>query len=221
MNLCVLFIFGENSETSRMVKSRDCRGGREPHLRWIQHSHQTNLIKCQVHLGAICQTHILHPHSVTETYCSAFSVFFTTWKVKKKPKPYTIMVFKGQSEVLWWEARRVHCTFPLRNMCIPVWPPLWGLCEKFALTKGKHGPGSLRPCLQSPWRGSIPPPPLLLLQPFNLEWCSSTWVEKAEISSMWFNALDNAVKFVTICQIKSGFALSWLRGPIEDHFRCL
>lgn len=109
---------------------------------------------------------------------TAFSVFFTTWK--EKNNKHTIMFFKGQSEVLWWDARWVHCTFPLQNRWIPVWPPFYGLREKLLLTIVPSFTEALPPELLEGIH--TPPTCVLLLQPFKLEWHFSR-VGKVEISS--------------------------------------
>lgn len=69
------------------------------------------------------------------------------------------------------------------------------------------------------WWLSTPFLPLVLLQPFNGGFLHFSGIG-GDIFSVCFNALHSAVTFVTLCQINSGFALSSLRGPIEDHFRC-
>lgn len=153
--------------------------------------------------------------SMTETDCLAISVFFARWKEKRK-KRYNYAFFKGQCEVLWWDARWVHCTFPLQNSghfsAAFMKSPFW---QKANITQIHSGLAS-----RALWWLSTPFLPLVLLQPFNGGFLHLSG-RGGDIFSVCFNALHSAVTFVTLCQINSGFALSSLRGPIEDHFRCL
>lgn len=148
-----------------------CSAGRVAHFQILSNARFTR--------GPLFAKPIFFIHDcVTETHCLAFSVFFTTWK--EKNKKHTIMFFKGQSEVLWWDARWVHCTFPLQNRWIPVWPPLYGLREKFVLTIVPRFTEALPPELLEGIH--TPPTCFVLLQPFKLEWRFSR-VGKVEISS--------------------------------------
>lgn len=149
-----------------------------------------------------------NPHSsckdsVTETYCLAIYVFFATWKENKK-KLYNYSFLKGQCEVLWWDARWVHCTFPLQNSshfsAAFMKSPFW---QKANITQIHLGLFS-----RALWWLSIPFSPLVLLQPLNGGFLHLSGRD-VDILSVCFNALHNAVTFVN-----NWFAVSLLRGPI-------
>lgn len=172
-------------------------------------------IKCQVHPGAaVCQTHILHPRTVWQK-ATVWLFLSSSPHERKRKKQYNYGFFKGQCEVLWWDARWVHCTFPQQNSshfsAAFMKSPFW---QKANITQIHSGLAS-----RAPWWLSIPFSTLVLLQPFRggLFYLSG---RGGDVLSVCFNALHNAVRFATRCQINSGFVLSSLRGPIDDHFRC-
>lgn len=199
-----------------MVKSRGCSFGWKAHLPHIHLCNQRNFYKMPGSPGGcrLPNPYSSSKDSVTENNCLAISVFFTTWKEKKK-KQYNYGFFKGQCEVLWWDARWVHCTFPQQNSghfsAAIMKSPFW---QKANITQIHSGLAS-----RALWWLSIPFSTLVLLQPIRGGLLSLSG-RGGDVLSVCFNALQNAVRFATFCQINSGFVLSSLRGPIDDHFRC-